>query len=104
MAIPELKLWATMAASWSNHAGGAWEPVLAALDLGTNNCRLLVARPQADGFEVVDSNGNEHYVPAKRIPVVRRDGNAWNLVDLKEGATVTTVEQIPAETPPEGAA
>jgi exopolyphosphatase/guanosine-5'-triphosphate,3'-diphosphate pyrophosphatase len=30
-------------------------PALAALDLGTNNCRLLVARPLADGFEVVDS-------------------------------------------------
>jgi exopolyphosphatase / guanosine-5'-triphosphate,3'-diphosphate pyrophosphatase len=30
-------------------------PVLAALDLGTNNCRLLVARPSADGFEVIDS-------------------------------------------------
>jgi exopolyphosphatase/guanosine-5'-triphosphate,3'-diphosphate pyrophosphatase len=30
-------------------------PALAALDLGTNNCRLLVARPHADGFEVIDS-------------------------------------------------
>ena len=30
-------------------------PALAALDLGTNNCRLLVARPQADCFEVIDS-------------------------------------------------
>ena len=30
-------------------------PALAALDLGTNNCRLLVARPQADGFDVIDS-------------------------------------------------
>ena len=30
-------------------------PALAALDLGTNNCRLLVARPQAGGFEVIDS-------------------------------------------------
>lgn len=30
-------------------------PALAALDLGTNNCRLLVARPRPDGFEVVDS-------------------------------------------------
>jgi exopolyphosphatase / guanosine-5'-triphosphate,3'-diphosphate pyrophosphatase len=30
-------------------------PMMAALDLGTNNCRLLVARPRADGFEVVDS-------------------------------------------------
>jgi exopolyphosphatase/guanosine-5'-triphosphate,3'-diphosphate pyrophosphatase len=28
---------------------------LAALDLGTNNCRLLVARPAGDGFQVVDS-------------------------------------------------
>ncbi|MDB5662005.1 MAG: Exopolyphosphatase [Sphingomonas bacterium] len=27
----------------------------AALDLGTNNCRLLVARPAADGFVVVDA-------------------------------------------------
>ena len=30
-------------------------PVLAALDLGTNNCRLLVARPRGDGFDVLDS-------------------------------------------------
>ncbi len=28
--------------------------VVAALDLGTNNCRLLVARPVAGGFRVVD--------------------------------------------------
>lgn len=27
----------------------------AALDLGTNNCRLLIARPQQDGFAVVDA-------------------------------------------------
>ncbi len=32
-------------------------PVLAALDLGTNNCRLLIARPgdAEQGFEVIDS-------------------------------------------------
>ena len=30
-------------------------PTIAALDLGTNNCRLLVAQPQGDGFRVVDS-------------------------------------------------
>jgi exopolyphosphatase / guanosine-5'-triphosphate,3'-diphosphate pyrophosphatase len=30
-------------------------PALAALDLGTNNCRLLVARPRGEGFEVIDS-------------------------------------------------
>ncbi len=30
-------------------------PTYAALDLGTNNCRLLVARPSGDGFRVVDA-------------------------------------------------
>ena len=30
-------------------------PTYAALDLGTNNCRLLVARPTRDGFRVVDA-------------------------------------------------
>lgn len=30
-------------------------PVYGALDLGTNNCRLLIARPARDGFRVVDS-------------------------------------------------
>jgi exopolyphosphatase/guanosine-5'-triphosphate,3'-diphosphate pyrophosphatase len=34
---------------------GAREPHYAALDLGTNNCRLLVAYPTADAFQVVDS-------------------------------------------------
>jgi exopolyphosphatase / guanosine-5'-triphosphate,3'-diphosphate pyrophosphatase len=29
--------------------------IYAALDLGTNNCRLLIACPTADGFRVVDS-------------------------------------------------
>ncbi len=29
--------------------------VYAALDLGTNNCRLLVARPLAEGFRVIDA-------------------------------------------------
>jgi exopolyphosphatase/guanosine-5'-triphosphate,3'-diphosphate pyrophosphatase len=28
---------------------------IAALDLGTNNCRLLIARPRHDGFQVIDS-------------------------------------------------
>ncbi len=35
---------------------GSRAPLLAVLDLGSNNCRLLIARPSADGgFRVVDS-------------------------------------------------
>lgn len=35
---------------------GTWRTSpIAALDLGTNNCRLLVARPRDDGFQVIDS-------------------------------------------------
>jgi exopolyphosphatase/guanosine-5'-triphosphate,3'-diphosphate pyrophosphatase len=30
-------------------------PLYAALDLGTNSCRMLIARPAGDSFEVVDS-------------------------------------------------
>jgi exopolyphosphatase/guanosine-5'-triphosphate,3'-diphosphate pyrophosphatase len=30
-------------------------PLYAALDLGTNNCRLLIAEPASEGFRVVDS-------------------------------------------------
>src|SRR5271154_2363561 len=34
---------------------GNSEATYAALDLGTNNCRLLIARPTADGFRVIDA-------------------------------------------------
>ncbi len=34
---------------------GRWAHTYAALDLGTNNCRLLVAKPTRDGFRVVDA-------------------------------------------------
>ena len=37
------------------HDGGRFDATYAALDLGTNNCRLLVARPTADSFRVVDA-------------------------------------------------
>jgi exopolyphosphatase/guanosine-5'-triphosphate,3'-diphosphate pyrophosphatase len=30
-------------------------PIYAALDLGTNNCRLLIARPHNRGFQVIDA-------------------------------------------------
>jgi len=36
-------------------ASGRDAPLYGALDLGTNNCRLLIARPARDGFRVVDS-------------------------------------------------
>ena len=35
--------------------GGAAARHYAALDLGTNNCRLLIARPQGNGFAVIDA-------------------------------------------------
>src|SRR5262244_311392 len=34
---------------------GGQRGTYAALDLGTNNCRLLIARPTSDGFRVVDA-------------------------------------------------
>ena len=34
---------------------GRWGQTFAALDLGTNNCRLLVARPTKNGFHVIDA-------------------------------------------------
>lgn len=34
---------------------GRWGHVYAAVDLGTNNCRLLIARPLRDGFRVIDA-------------------------------------------------
>lgn len=34
---------------------GRWSHTYAALDLGTNNCRLLVAKPDNSGFHVVDA-------------------------------------------------
>jgi len=39
----------------SRHTGRQSQGFCAALDLGTNNCRLLVARPAADGFRIVDA-------------------------------------------------
>jgi exopolyphosphatase/guanosine-5'-triphosphate,3'-diphosphate pyrophosphatase len=45
-----------MARSPSGSAvAGVENGVYAALDLGTNNCRLLIASPAGDGFRVVDS-------------------------------------------------
>jgi exopolyphosphatase/guanosine-5'-triphosphate,3'-diphosphate pyrophosphatase len=43
------------AAEPTTYAPAAGTGVYAALDLGTNNCRLLIASPTRDGFRVVDS-------------------------------------------------
>jgi exopolyphosphatase/guanosine-5'-triphosphate,3'-diphosphate pyrophosphatase len=40
---------------WRDGVGHHSGATYAALDLGTNNCRLLVARPTAEGFRVVDA-------------------------------------------------
>src|SRR5438132_9131336 len=44
-----------IAATRTGHAPAAGTGVYAALDLGTNNCRLLIACPNRDGFRVIDS-------------------------------------------------
>ncbi|HKA71269.1 MAG TPA: Ppx/GppA phosphatase family protein [Xanthobacteraceae bacterium] len=41
--------------SVARHGGAPDRRTYAALDLGTNNCRLLVARPTADSFRVIDA-------------------------------------------------
>ena len=37
-----------------NNGAGRRQRVFAALDLGTNNCRLLIAQPSHNGFRVID--------------------------------------------------
>jgi exopolyphosphatase / guanosine-5'-triphosphate,3'-diphosphate pyrophosphatase len=39
----------------ADREAGRGRATYAALDLGTNNCRLLVARPTGDGFRVIDA-------------------------------------------------
>ncbi|WP_408015318.1 Ppx/GppA phosphatase family protein [Roseibium limicola] len=41
--------------AWGSEGNRASGPLYAALDLGTNNCRLLIARPDDRGFRVVDA-------------------------------------------------
>src|ERR1700743_2944032 len=46
---------ASLELATADHAPAAGTSVYAALDLGTNNCRLLIACPAGDGFRVLDS-------------------------------------------------
>jgi exopolyphosphatase / guanosine-5'-triphosphate,3'-diphosphate pyrophosphatase len=43
------------AARHTAHSSGFQRQAFAAIDLGTNNCRLLIARPQGEGFVVIDA-------------------------------------------------
>ena len=58
--------------------------VVAALDLGTNNCRLLIARPTAGGFCVVDGFSR----------VVRLGQNIVETGVLSEAAIERTIEAL----------
>ena len=37
-------------------------PLFAALDLGTNSCRMLIARPRKNDFEVIDAFSKTVYL------------------------------------------
>jgi len=52
--VPGIPL-ADTRAGFGRHAALCTRKAFAALDLGTNNCRLLVARPADDGFRVIDA-------------------------------------------------
>jgi exopolyphosphatase / guanosine-5'-triphosphate,3'-diphosphate pyrophosphatase len=59
-------------------------PVLAALDLGTNNCRLLIAHPSSDTFRVVDAFSR----------IVRLGQGITNTGTLSDAAMDRTVDAL----------
>lgn len=59
-------------------------PCYAALDLGTNNCRLLIARPSPEGFRVVDSFSR----------IVRLGEGLAHTGRLSEGAVARTLAAL----------
>ena len=59
--------------------------LIAALDLGTNNCRLLIARPEPGGFKVVDGF-------SKVVRLGEGVSNAGKLSDLAMGRTLEALE------------
>jgi exopolyphosphatase/guanosine-5'-triphosphate,3'-diphosphate pyrophosphatase len=65
-------------------SGDGAGPVYGALDLGTNNCRLLLARPSAEGFTVVDAFSR----------IVRLGEGASLTGRLSERAMVRTIEAL----------
>lgn len=65
---------------WSGARGKAY----AALDLGTNNCRLLVAEPTRDGFRVIDAFSR----------IVRLGEGLGNASSLSEAAIGRAIEAL----------
>lgn len=63
---------------------GLRDPRYAALDLGTNNCRLLIARPDGDGFRVVDAFSR----------IVRLGEGIATTGNLSDGAMERTLEAL----------
>ncbi len=70
----------------SDNAGGldVSGPTYAALDLGTNNCRLLVARPTRDSFRVIDAFSR----------IIRLGEGIGSSGRLSEAAIVRAVEAL----------
>ncbi|MEM7568324.1 MAG: Ppx/GppA phosphatase family protein [Pseudomonadota bacterium] len=60
------------------------QPLYSALDLGTNNCRLLIAKPSGDGFRVIDAFSR----------VVRLGEGVVETGRLSEDAIERTVEAL----------
>jgi topoisomerase-4 subunit A len=64
-----------------------------------HTCIALGASLPVDNFVLIDSKGTRHAVEAARIPVTRRDGNAWTMARLTGGASIALVEFWPCEPP-----
>ncbi|MCB1519332.1 MAG: Ppx/GppA family phosphatase [Hyphomicrobiaceae bacterium] len=60
------------------------EPVYGALDLGTNNCRLLLARPSRRGFQVIDAFSR----------IIRLGEGVGQSQELSEAAMARTIEAL----------
>ncbi len=81
----------------------------AALDLGTNNCRLLIARPQGAGFTVVDAFSRivrlgEGLATSGRLSDAAIDRTLAALRDLRRQAHVAATSRWPARSRPKPAA
>lgn len=63
---------------------GRWAHTYAAVDLGTNNCRLLVAKPARTGFQVIDSFSR----------IVRLGEGLSARSTLSEGAMLRTIDAL----------